>query len=342
MSRTKLTSKLRRSVATYGLAGSLSRAAREFIEAMAKFLRDWRDHHGTYRLEGEPKGLDVGVVVLAGYKPSLWPLTLARIRKFVPSCAEVCVTTAGKRVPELAELCKANGWTYLTTSANKTGLALNKVIDTHPSATRWFKLDEDVFVAAGFFDGLMQGYEAIVNQGSYRPGFCAPMLNVNGISYAGFLERIDAADDYKAIFGDLRQACDGIPAHYDPRAAEWLWRRTLPLDEVAARMTSGIAEPLAHARLIGTRFSIGAILFEREFWKAFGGFTSTWRQGILGVDETGICTACMLASRPMYYMTNILAGHFSFYPQERAMMDLLPEFAKIDPASFGTEAGRHS
>jgi hypothetical protein len=339
MSRETFTSKLRRSIATYGWVGSLSRATREVIEAIARVLRERRDHHGGYCLEGEPKGLDVGVVVLAGYKPSLWPLTLARIRKFVPPYAEVCITTAGKHVPELAALCKANGWTYLTTSANKTGLALNKVIDAHPGATRWFKLDEDIFVAEGFFDDLIQGYEALVQQGSYRPGFCAPMLNVNGVSYVGFLERIDAADAYKAVFGDLRQASDGVHAHYDPKAAEWLWRRTLPLDEVAARMNSDNPDPLAHARLIGTRFSIGAIFFEREFWKAFGGFTSTWRQGILGVDETGICTACMLASRPMYYMTNVLAGHFSFYPQERAMMDLLPEFAKIDPASFGAEAG---
>jgi hypothetical protein len=44
----------------------------------------------------------------------------------------------------------------------------------------------------------------------------------------------------------------------------------------------------------------------------------------------------------MFYLTNVLAGHFSFYPQERAMMNLLPEFALLDPLTFGNEARRPS
>jgi hypothetical protein len=331
-------SKLRRSVKIYGWSGAVSRASHEATESLGAALRRWRDHHGGSVLHGEPKGLDVGVVILAGYKPALWPLTLARVRAFVPPYAEVCVATAGKHVPELAALCKAYGWTYLTTSANKTGLALNKAIDAHPSATRWFKLDEDIFLANGFFDDLIQGYDALMRQGSYRPGFCSPMLNVNGVSYTGFLDRIDASNEYIEAFGELRQAAGGVHAHYDPMAAEWLWRRTLPLDEVAEQIRSGTASRAENARLIGSRFSIGAIFFERAFWQEIGGFPSAWRQGILGVDETGLCAACVLECRPMFYLPNVLAGHFSFYPQERAMMELLPEFAAIDPATFGAEA----
>lgn len=336
--KASFTSKLKRSVGNYGWRGAASRATQDLFAGIESTLRRWRDHHGSFHLQGDPKGLDVGIVILAGYKPSLWPLTLARIRKYAPPYAEVCVTTAGKHMPKLAELCKAYGWTYLTTSANKTGLALNKVIDAHPAATRWFKLDEDVFVARGFFDDLIKGYDALADQGLHRPGFCAPMLNVNGVSYAGFLEKIEATHAYRDTFGEIRQASDGVHAHYDPKAAEWLWRRSLPFDDVAARVSGSGTTPLEHARMIGTRFSIGAIYFERDFWQAFGGFTSAWRQGVLGVDETGICAACMLASRPMFYLTNVFAGHFSFYPQERAMMALLPEFAAIDPASFGRDA----
>ncbi|MDQ7997143.1 MAG: hypothetical protein AAGC76_14990 [Luteibacter sp.] len=331
-------SRLKRSLSTYGMAGAIVRAVWDVLSPYEATLRRWRDHRGATRLHGEPKGRDIGIAVLAGYKPALWPLTLARIRRFAPANAEVCVTTAGKHVPELAALCEQNGWTYLTTAANKTGLALNKVIEAHPAATRWFKLDEDIFVAEGFFEDMIAGYDALMREGSYRPGYCSPMLNVNGISYAGFLERLDATTAYHEAFGELRQAAGAVHAHYDPKAAEWLWRQTLPLDEVAQRIRGGSGGALQHARLIGTRFSIGAIYFERNFWEEIGGFSSTWRQGILGVDETGLCEGCMLTSRPMFYLTNVLAGHFSFYPQEKAMMALIPEFATIDPATFGPGA----
>jgi hypothetical protein len=322
--------RLIRSIRKYGWSGFAKRAAIEIWNGVGTSCRRWRDHHGKSNLEGKPKGAGVGIFILAGYKPSLWPLTLERIRRYAPSTADICVVTAGKRVPEIGTLCAKNGWTYLSTSLNKTGLALNKAIEAHPHASRLFKLDEDVFVAEGFFKDLADGYDSLRYRGSYEPGFCAPMLNVNGISYAGFLEYLDAKDAYFQEFGEIRVACDGVRAHHDPKAAEWLWLRSLPFDSVAAK----IRQKPATETLIGSRFSIGAIYFERSFWRQIGGFASTWRQGILGIDESSLCTACVLASRPMFYLNNVFAGHFSFYPQERSMLDLIPRLASIDPTTF--------
>lgn len=322
------------SIRKYGLHGFIQRAlAAAWTKGVAS-CRHWRDHRGAFIHLGTPTGADVAIFVLAGYKPALWPLTLERVRRYAPKNADVCITTAGKHLPELAALCAKNRWTYLTTSENKTGLVLNKAIEAHPKASRLFKLDEDIFIAEGFFDDLMKGYDALCETGSYKPGFCAPMLNVNGISYAGFLEHLDATDAYRREFSEARQACDGVHAHYDPKAAEWLWLHSLPFDQVAANIRARADHHPSCARLIGSRFSIGAIYFERTFWQQIGGFASSWRQGILGVDESNLCTACVLASRPMFYLSHVFAGHFSFYPQERAMLDLMPRLASIDPVTF--------
>jgi len=272
--------------------------------------------------------------VLAGYKPLLWPLTLRRIAIYAPSDASSCVVTAGKKVDELAALCKANSWTYISVRENKTGLALNKAIAAHP-ASRWiFKIDEDIFVSKDFFTDMRNGYESIVADGQYRPGFCAPTLNVNGISYISFLEKLEKSSEYFKKFGELRAACDGVHAHYDPIAALWIWKLSLPFDEIAARFRDQAKDTVSNKHLIGTRFSIGAILLERSFLDQIGGFRSSWRQKMLGVDEAALCMACVEHSRPMFYLSNVLAGHFSFYPQEHTMLEALPRLAELDPVTF--------
>jgi hypothetical protein len=329
-----LIGRLFRSVRKHGVAGFLRRAAGDAANIAIAKAATRRDHHGEYSVSGVPRGNDVAIVVLAGYKPDLWPLTLERIRRYAPASADVCIATAGKHDDGLAALCAHNGWTYVTTRSNKTGLVLNKAIEAHPKAARWFKLDEDIFIPPGFFDDLAQAHDALKWAGIYAPGFSAPMLNVNGVSYRGFLQRMGLEDDYVARFGPAREAAGGIPAHYDPEAARWLWRHTVPLNAVADRLRAGVTDPLHHARLIGTRFSIGAIYFERDFWTEIGGFQSAFNEGVLGVDETGICTECMLRSRPMFYFTHILAGHFSFYPQEQGMLALVPELKERDPDTF--------
>lgn len=335
MTKASLWSRTWTSLRKRGLLGVADRIGVDGIASVRRRLVAFRDHRGSFQLEGNPRNSDVAIFVLAGYKQALWPLTLERLRKYAPYDADVCITTAGKRVPALADLCRQNGWTYLTTKDNKTGLVLNKAIAAHPQATQCFKLDEDIFISNGFFDEMIAGYAALVAEGIHNPGFCSPMINVNGVSYLSFLDGIGRRDAYRSLFGELRQAASGVRAHHDPEAAKWLWRHSLPLDAVAERIrTTSYAAPVESAKLIGSRFSIGAIYFERDFWASIGGFGSSWRQGILGVDESTLCAACIERSRPMFYLENVFAGHFSFYPQESAMMDALPEFEKLDPQTF--------
>lgn len=323
------------SIRKHGLFGMLLHLIMDSWVALQRRVRTYRDHHGRSHLHGTPGNGGVVIIVLAGYKPALWPLTLSRVARFAPKGAAICITTAGKHVSELAGLCQVNGWSYLTTRKNKTGLALNKAIAAHPCAKYVFKLDEDVFVSEGFFDDLREGYEALVAEGTHRPGFVSPTLNVNGVSYLDFIDTLGVRSGYLEVFGELRQACSGVRAHSDPAAAEWLWKCSVPLDEKARTFRMKKPDGLVRtARLIGTRFSIGAICFERGFWEELGGFASAWRQGILGIDEAAICAECVERSRPMFYLTNVLAGHFSFFPQEQAMMAAMPELARLDPQTF--------
>ena len=319
-----------------GFAGFIAHIFLDIFTAVARRLAWIRDNSSASEVTGTIRDSQSLIVILAGYKPVIWPLMLRRIARHAPKDHAVCVVTAGKSEPKLAAFCVQNRWCYLSVKKNKTGLALNQAIALHPKARWIYKLDEDIFIPAGFFQGLRRGYERIVKEGVYRPGFCSPTLNVNGVSYRHFLEATGNTRAYLKQFGELAVACDGVKAHYDPQAAVWLWRRTLPLEKVAKRF-SGRRGADRHL-ISGTRFSIGAILLERDFLESVGGFRSTWRQKMLGIDESFLCAACVERSRPMIVLKDVLAGHFSFYTQEQAMLAALPSLAAADPDCFGSSA----
>ena len=316
-----------------GLTGFIGHLFLDAFTAIGRRFARIRDYSSAMQVSGTVRDADSLVVILAGYKPAIWPLVLRRIAKYAPKDHAVCVVTAGKSEPRLAAFCTRQGWCYVSVKKNKTGLALNKAIALHPKARWIYKLDEDIFIPAGFFQGLRRGYDRILKEGVYRPGFCSPTLNLNGVSYRHFLEATGNTRAYMKKFGELAVACDGVKAHYDPEAAVWLWRRSLPLEKVAAKLRKG-KDPYF---LAGGKFSIGAILLEREFLESIGGFRSTWRQRMLGIDESFLCAACVERSRPMVVLKDMLAGHFSFYTQEKAMLAALPELAALDPDCFGTD-----
>lgn len=327
---------MRRMAASFkkrGLTGFMSHIFLDIFSAIGSRLAWIRDHSSAAHLTGTIRDSESLIVILAGYKPVIWPLVLRRIAKYAPTDAAICVVTAGKSEAKLAEFCARQGWCYLRVAKNKTGLALNKAIALHPKARWIYKLDEDIFISAGFFEGLRQGYERILKEGVHNPGFCSPTLNLNGVSYRHFLEATSHTEAYLKKFGELAVACDGVKVHYDPDAAVWLWQHSLPLDRVAASFHKQQGYFLS-----GTKFSIGAILLERTFLESVGGFRSTWRQRMLGIDESFLCAACVEKSRPMIVLKDVLAGHFSFYTQEKTMLAALPSLAAQDPDCFGSDA----
>lgn len=279
-------------------------------------------------------GSQAVAVVLAGYKSYLWDMTLARLERFVPRGMDVCLVSPALRSEPLEALAERRGWSYLSTRANYVSLAQNLAIARHPRARWVYKLDEDIVIGEGFFERLLAAYERVVAEGHYRPGFCAPVLNVNGFSYLRFLQTMGLEAAYRERFGELRLSTGEIPATNDGEAALWLWRHSLPFDEVDARFAG---QPPGFST-VPHRFSIGAILFEREFWDSFGGLLVRPPAGALGVDETSICRKCVDMSRAMVVAHDVFAGHFSFGAQEAFMREqvdeLRPELVPPVPAAM--------
>ncbi len=276
---------------------------------------------GRHRFDDRSRGADRLALVLAGYKPHLWDLTLPRLERFLPDDLDVCVISPGREVGELRTLAGRKGWSYLATRGNYPSLAANLAIRAHPRAEFVFKVDEDVFVAEGVLERLLGTYARVEEERRHWPGFVAPLLNVNGYSYLPFLQALGLESAYRERFGPLTQAAGPLPITEHPEAARWVWEHTLPFDETAARLAAG--EPVHSA--VPHKFSIGAILFHRDFWEQFGGFKVRPFVGGIGVDEAHICAAAMTFSKAMVVSHTTLAGHFSFAPQDAAMREALAD-----------------
>ncbi|MGJ5673886.1 MAG: hypothetical protein ACR9NN_09795 [Nostochopsis sp.] len=300
-----------------GFSHRLSKQSQEITNRWIRGLNS----NGSYTFIDRSKGSQRLLIILAGYKDFLYPLTITRIAKFVPSDIDVCIVSSGLYSASLAELAEIYDWSYLYTKNNKVSLVQNLGISVHPLAKWIYKLDEDIFISEGFFDSMLEGYLNVKKEELYNPGFCAPIVNVNGYSYVTFLKKIDADKEYKDKFGELKQAAGGIKAHFDGEAAKWLWSKSLPFDEIAKHIGS---QPFSYSA-VPHRFSIGAILFERELWETMGGFRTGIKHGGLGLDEEYLCKDCIEMSRPILVINNVFAGHFSFGPQESVMKEYLPE-----------------
>lgn len=293
-------------------------------QEVGRSLRKRLNFAGSYEFIDRSRGSENLLIVVAGYKEYLWDLTLPRIARFAPKNFDVCVVSPGVQPARLLDFAKQCGWSYLKTKANKLALAQNIAIREHPQAQWIHKLDEDIFVSAGYFEGMRQGYAHIREEGSYDPGFCAPLINVNGYSYRAFLRILELEAEYRTAFGESRSACMGVRAHWDPAAARWLWKKSLPFDDVANLLAS---RPFEYS-VVPHRFSIGAILLERNFWESIGGFRTSLVDGALGIEEEDLCFKCMALSRVMCVVHSVFAGHFAFGPQESGMTTFLSAVQK--------------
>lgn len=271
--------------------------------------------HSAYRFEDRRRHRDGMLIVLAGFKEYLWPTTLRRLERFVPEDIDVCIVSAGVHREGLADSARRMGWSYLASETRRLSTAQNIAIELHPSADWIWKVDEDMVVGEGLFERMREGYRAIEARGEHVPGVVSPIVNVNGFSYRPFLERIGAVEEYRAAFGTLASAGAGIPIQNDGAAARWVWERSLPFDELAARFA---AAPFGYAP-VPHRFSIGVILFRRALWADMGGFLAMFVGPGIGADEAHLCMHCVDNSQIVAVLDNALAGHWCFGPQEAAM-----------------------
>ncbi|MDY6549684.1 glycosyltransferase family protein [Acinetobacter faecalis] len=323
-------SRIIKAIQKKGLVGFFWAAIADIFGRLEGYLNNIRDRSTSYKFINKSKGQSNLIVVLAGYKSYLWPFTLESIYKYQSMNTDVCIVSPGKYSKKLEQLCENNGWSYLSVKRNSPGVALNQAIRLHPNADYIYKLDEDILISENFFENLKMGYELTSKKSLLEPGFVAPVLNINGISYSIFLKEFGLEKEYQEKFGNIIKRCGDLPVHNNPETAWWIWKNTLPFQEKAKKLS----ENEFNYSVCSTRFSIGAILFRREFIEQVGGFKSAWHSGVLGVDEDELCRDCTSHSRPIYMIHNTLAGHFSFYPQESYMKTKLSEMSLLDPKVF--------
>lgn len=307
------------------------RAARPFLAAQKEGLK-WKKRlpiqlRDSYLFENRSRGRQKLCMVLAGYKSILWPVVFQRLQQFLPEDVDVCILTSGIYSKELRQLCAHNDWSYLTTKQNKVCRIQNLAIYLHPNAQYFYKLDEDMFLTDGFFDGLYRTYQLAVEQSKYEIGFVAPLIPVNGYGYVRVLEKLGLTEDWEKSFGPA-VFTDGVHHHpailEQPAAARYMWGETQPelrnIDELNRRWR---LHPLKY-RPCPIRFSIGAILFTREAWLDWGMFPVDWSVG-MGMDEEWITRCCALRGRVGVVSENVLVGHLGYGPQTQEMLEQFSE-----------------
>ena len=264
--------------------------------------------YDPFTFEDKRKNVTKTLLVLAGYKEKLWDIVFKRIKRFVPDDIDVCVMSSGKYIPELSELCKDNQWSYLSTKTNNLSLIQNIAIKLHPNADYIYKLDEDMFICEGFFEGLLNTHMDVERNSRYRVGIFAPLIPVNVHGNVRFMEKMNCLSEFEEKFG---RAYYDFNTHFAGKTEEtlFLWEHTLPLDKTSNKLSS---MPYSYF-VCPHRFSIGAILFKRSIWEQMGGFRVTEGSG-LGSDEHDL--AVFFLSHTNFYSfiiaENVLAGHYSY------------------------------
>src|SRR5215468_10584950 len=86
-----------------------------------------------FQFEDRRRASNMLVCMLVGYKPELWRFVMRRFKHAVPD-GDVCLLSPGMRISELSDLCRREGWSYLSTATNDISLAQNVCYRLHPQA----------------------------------------------------------------------------------------------------------------------------------------------------------------------------------------------------------------
>ncbi len=264
--------------------------------------------------------------VLAGYKEFLWKDVFERLEKYIPEDIEVCILSSGLTSNRLADIAEKNGWSYLSTVWNSVTMIQNIAMEYYANAAWFYKLDEDIFLTEGTLDSMMRTFLTAQKQEPCSIGVVAPLIPLNGYGYIRILDRLGLRDLYEKKFDKVLSG--GYPdqkIESDAAAAAFMWGATgeIPrLDELNRKFDSSYDPDLKYS-FCNVRFSIGCILYNREFWGKMGGAYpyGTGLLGDVGEDEVHLCARTVLKSYALVIDESSVVGHFSFGPQTEGMKD---------------------
>lgn len=279
------------------------------LNQLAESVKKRRCSAGKYTMINRGRGRKNLLYILAGYKPELWGYVFERVCREDLKEFDVCIISSGVYKPELKDIAKQNGWSYICSKKNYISNIQNYTISQFPKAENIWKLDEDMFICKDYFQIIKATKEKAEAELDYEIGFIGPLVPINSYGYMRFLRRCNKLNEYVQRFGEAKVGFNGEKSMnlHSFWANKYLWEITGNIDEKAKEFNLG---KLDYSVCFG-RFSIGAIMFDRKLWEDMGGFVRD-RYPCDGSDEVGILRYCASHSRAIVTAEDALVGHYSF------------------------------
>jgi hypothetical protein len=262
-------------------------------------------------------------LVLAGYQPFYWDLVFERLKVNQDQFEEemdicICIPkgVAGAR-ERIESYCAQYGWSSLFISDDLLAQAQNTAISLFPEAKWIYKIDEDIVLSERYFNNLKSAYFHAERDQFYDVGFIAPLINLNACCTPVFLQTIGLFDKCKDIFGPYKIVGKDFMmsnVHRNTSFAQFVWENTMPFDDVAQKIYE---RNQGKIEICSIRFSIGAILFTRDFWERIGKFVVV-NVGVMGAEEAQVNNYCQEHMLGIYVAADTLVGHLGFGPQKEA------------------------
>ena len=278
------------------------------------------------------KNSDTLMIILAGYKKTLWDNVFKRIENYVPKEVDICLVSSGVYDDHLNDLAQKNNWSYVSIKRNNINLAQNTAIDLFPHAQTIIKMDEDIFITENTIQTLLDDFQTLRKQSRYEIGTLSPLININGYSYLRLLKLFNKVDEYEKLFGKAKFGGLDKPIENSVEVARFMWgyKNYLPsIDEMNKVLQEG--EGLKYSEC-PIRLTIGLFVMSRSDWNKMGGYKVRRFLSDFGEDENQVNSYCILNSKAMVYDEKCVVGHFSFHYQDKEMVKMYkahPEYFKM-------------
>lgn len=306
----------------------------EFIYKLSKRIsrkvRQSRLFSKKYIFDNRSKNSDNLFIILAGFQEYYWDTVTSRVRRSqlnyeathneaVDVC--ICVPRGEADIHKLKTIAEKYDWSYLYIDEDLLAKVQNTAIKLHPHARWIYKIDEDIIIPENYISTLKNAYVVAEKTMPVTPALAVPCINVNAYGLPVILRTLKIEQDYDEKFGryafgaPFGELYHGDKIHSNPEVGVWVWEHTVPFDEKASILQK------ANRKKIGWcphRFSIGAILLKREFWKLIEGF-EVGIEGEMGLEEEQINAFCASKNMGIYVAEDLLAGHLGFGRQKEAV-----------------------
>lgn len=127
--------------------------------------------------------------------------------------------------------------------------------------------------------------------------------------------------EYESKFGVYSITAGKGKVFKDKDVATWIWEKSIPFDDVAARLEFINNGKISESNY---RVRIGAILFTREFVEQMGMFKVAGLE-VLGTEELELCAYCMNWMYRIVIAEDVLCGHLGFSHQKQACREFFEE-----------------